>query len=110
MRVGTEGSENHQICDVHNPHAKLQNDLVKESSNSDHFECDLHINTDENNIWTETFVGKAKPPDVNTSTTMNLRLLWAEPNGRGVLRAGHGVNIILRADAVSDRAQEAAGI
>jgi hypothetical protein len=110
MRVRTEGSKDHQIGDVHNPHAELWSDLAKESGGGDDFECDLCTDTNEDDIRTETFVGRAEPPDASTSPAVDLSFLWAKPNSRGMLRADHEVDIILRVDAVSDRAQEAVGI
>ena len=110
MWVRTEGSEDHKIGDVHNPHAKLWSDLAKKSGSSDDFECDLCTDTNKDDIWTKTFVGRAEAPDASASSAVDLSFLWAKPNSRGVFRTDHEVDIVLRVDAVSDRAQETVGI
>ena len=71
---------------------------------------DFCTDTNEDDIWTETFIGETKPPDASTGPAVDLSLLWIEPNSCGMLRTDHGIDIILRVDAVSDRAQEAVGI
>lgn len=49
-RVRAEGSEDHQIGDVHNPRAKFWSDPAKESGGGDDFECNFRTNTDKDDI------------------------------------------------------------
>ena len=105
--VRTGGSENHKICDIHNSYSKLWSDLAKKCRGGDDFEGDLRSDTDEDDIRTETFIGGAEPPYASTCSAVDLCLLRAEPNGRGMLRPDHQVNVVLRIDTVSQRAQEA---
>ena len=106
----TEGSKDHEVSDIHNPHAKLWSDLAKESGSSDNFECDLRADTNEDDIRTETLIGRTEPPDTSARSGVDLSFLGAEPNSRGLLRANHQVNVVLRIDAMSDRAQETVGV
>ena len=108
-RVGvrTEGSEDHEIGDVHDPHSELWSDLAEESGGGDYFEGDFRADTDEDDVRTETVIGGAEIPHARTRSRVDLSLLWAEPNSRGMLRPNHQINIPLRVNTMGDRAQEA---
>ena len=110
MWMRTEGSKDHEISDVHNPHAKLRGDLAEKGGCGDDFERDLRTDTNEDDIRAETFISGAEPPDAGTRSGVDLSLLRAEPNSRGMLRTNHQVNVVFRVDTMSDRAQEAVGI
>ena len=110
MRVRPKWPEDHEIGHINYPHTKLWGDLPKERGSNDNFKGNFCANSNKDDIRSETLIGGAEPPDTGTGAAMNLRLLRAEPNSRGVLRADHKVDVIFRVDAMSDRAQEAVGV
>jgi hypothetical protein len=104
------GAKNHEIGDVNNPHTKLWSELAKKGGGDDNLERNLRTNANQDYVWTQTSIGRTKPPDASTSTAMYVCLLCTEPNSRRLLRTNHEVNVIFGVEAMGDRAQEAVSI
>ena len=66
MWVRVKRPEDHEICNFHNPRAKLWSEVARGSSGSDDLGRNLRTDAHGNHSWVETFTCETQPPDAGT--------------------------------------------
>lgn len=70
VRVAAVWTQNHEIRNIHHTNAESGEEFAKELGGGDDLEGDLHTNTDEDDVWPHTAVGRAELPGGRASNAV----------------------------------------